>query len=96
MANLDCAGLHRPPGLPGQTCPDQDGFPQGFIKPDHKLFSPAIGIAWKPWKSRQIVVRSGYGIYYNGGVYGTARIEAGRATAVCHHDAALSERARIL
>jgi hypothetical protein len=57
--------------LPGQTGPYSGAFPQGFVKPDYKLFSPRIGIAWKPWKSRQIVVRSGYGIYYNGSVYGT-------------------------
>ena len=94
MANLDVA-----PGftavaqvLPGQTGPYSGAFPQGFIKPDYKLFSPRIGIAWKPWKSKQIVVRSGYGIYYNGSVYGHARIEVGRATAVCRNHAALSER----
>ena len=72
MANLDIA-----PGftavsqvLPGQAGPYSGAFPQGFIKPDYKLFSPRIGIAWKPWKSKQIVVRSGYGVYYNGSVYG--------------------------
>ncbi|MGA2713771.1 MAG: carboxypeptidase-like regulatory domain-containing protein [Bryobacteraceae bacterium] len=72
MADLDFA-----PGftavaqvLPGQTGPYSGSFPQGFIKPDYKLFSPRIGIAWKPWKARQIVVRSGYGVYYNGSVYG--------------------------
>ena len=71
MADLDFA-----PGftavaqvLPGQTGPYSGAFPHGFIKPDYKMFSPRIGIAWKPWKSKQIVVRSGYGIYYNGGVY---------------------------
>lgn len=72
MANLDFA-----PGftavaqvLPGQAGPYSGAFPQGFIKPDYKLFSPRIGVAWKPWKSKQILVRTGYGIYYNGGVYG--------------------------
>ncbi len=73
MADLDFA-----PGftavaqvLPGQTGPYSGTFPDGFIKPDYKMFSPRIGIAWKPWKSRQFVVRSGYGIYYNGSIYGT-------------------------
>jgi hypothetical protein len=71
MANLDFA-----PGftavsqvLPGQAGPYSGAFPNGFIKPDYKLFSPRIGIAWKPFKARQLVVRSGYGMYYNGGVY---------------------------
>ncbi len=71
MADLDFA-----PGftavaqvLPGQTGPFSGPFSQGFIKPDYKMVSPRIGIAWKPWKSQQIVVRAGYGIYFNGGVY---------------------------
>jgi hypothetical protein len=58
------------PVLPGQTGPYSGAFPQGFIKPDYKLFSPRIGIAWKPWKSKQIVIRSGYGVYFNGSIYG--------------------------
>ncbi len=40
-----------------------------LINSDPRLFSPRIGIAWKPWKAKQVVVRGGYGIYYNGGVY---------------------------
>jgi hypothetical protein len=56
--------------LPGQTGPYSGKFPQGFVEPDYKLFSPRIGIAWKPWKSKQLVIRSGYGIYFNGSVYG--------------------------
>ena len=73
MANLDIApGLNAVAVvLPGQTGPYSGAFGDGFIKPDYKLFSPRIGIAWKPFKARQIVVRSGYGMYYNGGVYST-------------------------
>jgi hypothetical protein len=41
----------------------------GLIKPDYKLFSPREGIAWKPFKNQNLVVRAGYGIYYVGGVY---------------------------
>ena len=66
-----CARFHsRRAGAAGADRPCSGAFPQGFIKPDYKLFSPRIGIAWKPWKSKQVVVRSGYGIYYNGSVYG--------------------------
>ena len=57
--------------LPGQTGPYSGDFPSGMIRPDYKLFSPRIGTAWKPFKNRQLVIRSGYGIYFNGGVYGT-------------------------
>lgn len=60
------------PGFSGVTpvLPGNAGYPQGLINPDYKLFSPRVGIAWKPWKSRQIVARAGYGIYFNGSVYG--------------------------
>jgi hypothetical protein len=70
--NGDMANLALTPGFTSVSLvlPGQSGYPGGLIYPDHKLFSPRIGIAWKPWKNRQIVVRSGYGIYYNGGVYG--------------------------
>jgi trimeric autotransporter adhesin len=71
MANLDFA-----PGFsavavvaPEQTGPYSGTYPAGLIIPDYKLFSPRIGVAWKPWKSRQLVARAGYGIYYNGSVY---------------------------
>ncbi len=69
--NNDMANLAVTPGFTAVSVvlPGQGGLPNGLIYPDHKLFSPRIGLAWKPWKSRQIVVRSGYGIYYNGGVY---------------------------
>ena len=73
MSNLDIAPDLNAVAvvLPGQTGPYSGTFGDGFIKPDYKLFSPRIGIAWKPWKSKQIVVRSGYGVYYNGSVYGS-------------------------
>ncbi|HTA44423.1 MAG TPA: TonB-dependent receptor [Bryobacteraceae bacterium] len=60
------------PGSTGVTVvlPGNAGYPQGLINPDYKLISPRIGIAWKPWKSKQIVARAGYGIYFNGSVYG--------------------------
>jgi len=69
--NGDLANLALNPDFTAVSVvlPGQNGLPNGLIYPDHKLFSPRIGIAWKPWKSRQIVVRSGYGIYYNGGIY---------------------------
>jgi hypothetical protein len=66
MANLDFT-----PDFTGLSVvtPGTSGYPAGLVNPDYKLFSPRIGIAWKPFKNRQLVVRSGYGIYYNGSAY---------------------------
>ncbi len=71
MANLDFnpAFTAVAPVVAGGIGPYSGQFPQGLIQADHKLISPRIGTAWKPWKTKSILVRSGYGIYYNGGVY---------------------------
>ena len=73
IANLDVAPGYTGVGIvtPGQTGPfTNTQYPAGVIKPDYKLFSPRLGIAWKPFKKESVVVRAGYGIYYTGGVYG--------------------------
>src|SRR5207248_679632 len=72
MANLDFAPGFTAvaPVTPGQTGSWSGVYPAGLIDTDYHLFSPRIGIAWKPWRNRQIVARAGYGIYYNGNVYG--------------------------
>jgi len=71
MANLDIA-----PGFtavavvtPDETGPYSGKFPAGLVNPDKNNFSPRIGIAWKPISQRQLLVRSGYGIFYNGSIY---------------------------
>jgi trimeric autotransporter adhesin len=42
------------------------------VNPDRNNVAPRFGLAWKPWTNHSTVVRSGYGIYYNGSVYNTA------------------------
>lgn len=71
MASLDFAPDFTAVAVvtPGHSGPYSGEFPTALIKPDYHLVSPRIGIAWKPWKDRQIVARAGYGIYYNGSVY---------------------------
>jgi hypothetical protein len=71
LSNLDVAPGFTAvaPVTPGENGPYSGTYPSGLMNPDYKLFSPRIGIAWKPWKDKQIVIRTGYGIYYNGGVY---------------------------
>lgn len=72
MANLDIAPGFGDvavvaPSVPG---PYTGSFPGGLINPDYRNFSPRLGLAYKvPFIKRSTIVRSGYGIYYNGQSY---------------------------
>jgi hypothetical protein len=56
------------PVLPGEQDPFNGGtVPEGLIHPYYKMVQPRVGIAWKPWSKRAIVVRAGYGLAFNGG-----------------------------
>ena len=60
---------------PGQSGPFSGGLPSSLIRGDYHNFSPRIGIAWQPpgkWFTGQYqtTVRAGYGIFYNGSIYG--------------------------
>jgi trimeric autotransporter adhesin len=55
--------------LPGQSGPYTGQYPSGLVNPDRNNFAPRLGVAWRPWKEGKTVVRSGYGIYYNGAAY---------------------------
>lgn len=71
IANLDIA-----PGFTAVSVvtPSQPGlytgaFPSGLVNPDRNNFSPRTALAWKPSAKSKIVVRMGYGWYYNPGIY---------------------------
>ncbi|MBS1821715.1 MAG: TonB-dependent receptor [Acidobacteria bacterium] len=52
---------------PGQAGPYSGAFPRSLVNPDHTMFSPRFGLAYRP-KGKvfgQMVVRGGYGINYN-------------------------------
>lgn len=49
--------------LTGQTYPDS------LIRPDYHEMEPRVGLAWRPFAASSLVVRAGYGIYYNTEVY---------------------------
>jgi len=44
-------------------------YPNSLIAPDKHGFEPRIGIAWRPFAASSLVVRAGYGIYYNTSMY---------------------------
>jgi hypothetical protein len=66
MVNLAIA-----PGFAGITTAlaGQNGTPTSLVKPDKNNFSPRIGFAWRPIPKKSMVIRGGYGMYYNTAVY---------------------------
>ena len=57
--------------LPGQSGPYSGALPSSLVKPDKNNISPRIGFAWRPIPKKSMVVRGGYGTYYNTSVYNT-------------------------
>ena len=44
-------------------------YPDSLINADRHNFAPRIGIAWRPLPASSLVVRAGYGVYYNTSVF---------------------------
>ncbi len=55
--------------LPGQSGPYSGALPSSLVKPDKNNISPRIGFAWRPLPKKNMVIRGGYGTYYNTSVY---------------------------
>lgn len=73
LVNLDHSAdfLTVTPVLPGAAGPFSGGFPRSLVNPDHTLILPTMGVAWRPVKLKNTVVRAGYGISYNTTQYGS-------------------------
>src|SRR5436305_1811763 len=71
LANLDIAPSFLGVAVvtPDKAGPYSGQFPNGLIDPDKINVAPRIGIAWKPRPKGSLLIRTGYGIYYNGSVY---------------------------
>lgn len=72
------AGLDVAPGFTSAAAvqPGQEGawsgrLPDALIHPDRNNFSPRLGFAWRPLTNGSLVIRGGYGVYYNTSVYNT-------------------------
>jgi trimeric autotransporter adhesin len=46
-------------------------YPDSLLQPDRHGFQPRIGLAWRPIPASSLVIRAGYGVYYNTSVYQT-------------------------
>jgi len=53
----------------GQTGTYSGQLSNTLLHPDRNNFSPRIGFAWRPRANATMVIRGGYGIYYNTSVY---------------------------
>ncbi len=71
LVNLDVNGGFTSAAAvkPGQAGPFNGAFPPGLVNPDRNNFAPRIGIAWRA--RNKMIVRTGYGVSYNTGVYGS-------------------------
>src|SRR5262249_18988350 len=50
-------------------------YPASLIHPDKLGLEPRLGIAWRPISGSSMVVRAGYGIYYDTSVYQTIALQ---------------------
>ena len=48
---------------------DPGPFPSSLLRADANNFAPRFGLAFRPWTRRQLVLRAGYGIFYDGSIY---------------------------
>lgn len=55
--------------LPGQTGPYSGQFSPALLDSDPNNVSPRVALAWKPLPKKQLQIRAGYGIFYNGSIY---------------------------
>ena len=44
-------------------------LPDSLIRGDGNNLAPRLGIAFRPWTARRLVLRAGYGIFYDGSIY---------------------------
>jgi trimeric autotransporter adhesin len=79
LVNLDVAPGYTAvaPVLAGSPTGPLTGlkYPDSLLQPDKHGFQPRIGIAWRPIPASSLVVRAGYGIYYNTSVYQTIAMQ---------------------
>ncbi len=44
-------------------------YPASLIRPDRNNFAPRVGFAWRPLPASSMIIRGGYGIYFDTSIY---------------------------
>ncbi|HZU24540.1 MAG TPA: carboxypeptidase regulatory-like domain-containing protein [Bryobacteraceae bacterium] len=50
-------------------------YPASLLHPDRSGFEPRVGVAWRPVGGSSLVLRAGYGVYYDTSVYQTIALD---------------------
>ncbi len=50
-------------------------YPNSLVHPDKTAFEPRLGLAWRPLPGSSLLVRAGYGIYYDASGYQTIALQ---------------------
>lgn len=71
IANLDVSPDFTAAAVvvPGEAGPYSGNLPGSLVRPDKHDWAPRGAVAWKPLPKHSLLVRAGYGIYYNPTVY---------------------------
>jgi hypothetical protein len=59
------------PVQPGGTGTFLGKYPTSLVNPDRAMYSPRLGVAWRPRFVKETVIRAGYGLNYNTSQYAT-------------------------
>lgn len=51
------------------TAQSPGSLPESLIRPDKNNWAPRVGIAYRPWIAHRLVMRAGYGIFYDESIY---------------------------
>jgi hypothetical protein len=51
------------------TGQDPGPLPKALLRGDGNNLAPRLGIAFRPWTARRLVLRAGYGIFYDASIY---------------------------
>ena len=71
LANLDVSPGFTAvaPITSGENGPYSGRLPSSIVRPSPLDFSPRFGLAWRPFPKRNMLIRSGYSIFYSGSSY---------------------------